>query len=289
MRSFFVGCLGVLLAGSTSLHGQAGSPTVKKTNLARDTFLFSAPEGNLVLYDGANGYVVAGVQAPALVRAARAQVDIRSGRRGYAIALVSDSAAAYADGGWTSAGAVTIAHENLRRRFTQQAAGRSASALPVTSLGFSEVIQIYVPGEDTHAVHQKAGYSDADVSVHLERGGVLMLGAIFTADGYPAIDSEHGGNFAGLLESATTFANNFGSLPTIIPARGPAVSGRVLRDYVAMLTAVRNRVQQLARGGRNLDQIISARPTAEFDARWGHGPVTPAGFVTEIYNSLNPR
>ena len=278
-----------MFAGSGSLYGQAGTPAVKKTNLARDTYLFSVPEGNLVLYDGANGFVAAGIQAPALVRAARAQVDARTGRRGYAIALVSDSAAAYGDGGWTSTGAVTIAHENLRRRFTQQGASRSVTAPPVTSLGFSEVIQIYVPGEDTHAVHQKSGYSDADVSVHLERAGVLILGSIFTADGYPAIDSEHGGNFAGLLESATTFANNFGSLPTIVPARGPAVSGRVLRDYVAMLTAVRNRVQQLARGGRNLDQIVAARPTAEFDARWGHGPVTPAAFVTEIYNALSPR
>ena len=288
MRSFAVGFLALVLA-SGSLYGQAGTAAVKKTNLARDTYLFSAPEGNLVLYDGANGFVAAGVQSPSLVRAARAQVDARSGRRGYAIALVSDSAAAYGDGGWASTGAVTIAHENLRRRFVQQTATRSPSSPTVTSLGFSEVIQIYVPGEDTHAVHQKPGYSDADVSVHLERAGVLVLGSIFTADGYPALDTEHGGNFAGLLETATTFANNFGTLPTVVPARGPAVSGRVLRDYVAMLTAVRNRVQQLSRSGRTLQQVIAARPTAEFDARWGHGSVTPDAFVTAVYNSLSAR
>jgi cyclase len=287
MRSFVVGCLGVLLA-SGSLYGQAGTAAVKKTNLARDTYLFSAPEGNLVLYDGPNGFVAAGVQSPSLVRAARAQVDARTGRRGYAIALVSDSAAAYGDGGWASAGAVTIAHENLRRRLAQQTGTRSPSS-PVTSLGFSEVIQIYVPGEDTHAVHQKPGYSDADVSVHLERAGVLILGSIFTADGYPAIDTEHGGNFAGLLETATTFANNFGTLPTVVPARGPAASGKVLRDYVAMLTTVRNRVQQLSRAGQSLDQVIAARPSAEFDARWGHGSVSPAAFITQVYNSLHPR
>jgi cyclase len=286
MRSIVVGCLGVVLV-SASLYGQPGTAPVKKTNLARDTYLFSAPEGNLVLYDGANGFVAAGVQSPSLVRAARAQVDARTGRRGYAIALVSDSAAAYGDGGWTSAGAVTIAHENLRRRLAQ--AGTRPPSSPVTSLGFSEVIQIYVPGEDTHAVHQKPGYSDADVSVHLERAGVLILGSIFTADGYPAIDTEHGGTFTGLLETATTFANNFGTLPTIVPARGPAVSGRVLRDYVAMLTAIRNRVQQLSRAGRTLDQIKAARPTAEFDARWGHGAVTADVFVTQVFNGLTAR
>lgn len=285
MRTQLVAFLAVTLA--SQLCAQPSTPGVRKTNLARDTYLFSGAEGNLVVYDGANGSVVAGVQSPALVRAAQAQLDLRPGRRlTYAIILVGDSVAAYADGGWGSRGAVTIAHENLRHRIAERLASRSASPLALSSVGFSEVIQIYVPGEDTHAVHQKPGYSDADVSVHFERAGVLMLGAIFTADGYPDIDVAHGGSFTELVETATTFANNFGSLPTVVPARGPAVSGRVLRDYVAMLTAVRNRVQQLVNAGRTLDQVVAARPTAEFDARWGHGPVSPAGFVTLVYNSL---
>jgi hypothetical protein len=285
LRVFVVGTIAALLSVSPLRAQSSGAPP-RKTNLARDTYLFSTAEGNLVLYDGASGFVVAGVQSPALVRAARAQVDLRSGRRGYVVALVSDSAASYGDGGWSSTGAVTIAHENLRRRFAQQPT-HTGSVLPVTSLGFSEVIQIYVPGEDTHAVHQKPGYSDADVSVHLERAGVLMLASIFTSDGYPMIDSAHGGNFGGLVETARTFSINFGPAQTIVPARGPAVTGRVLKDYVGMLTAVTNRVQQSVNAGSTLAQVIAARPSAEFDARWGHGPVTPNAFVTEVYNSLS--
>ena len=267
------------------LSSQSTAQAVRKTNLAKDTFLFSATEGNLVLYDGAGGWVVAGVQSPALVRAAQSQIDLRPARKlAYAIALVSDSAAGYADGGWAFRGAVTIAHENLRHRMGGRSASRPPNALP--SVGFSEVIQLYVPGEDTHAVHQKPGYSDADVSVHFERAGVLMLGAIFTTDGYPAIDTAHGGSFSGLLETVTTFANNFGSSPTIVPARGPAVAGRVLRDYAAMLSAVGARVKRLADSGQTLDQVIAAKPTADFDARWGRGPVPAATFVAAIYASF---
>jgi hypothetical protein len=199
---------------------------------------------------------------------------------------VGDSAFSYADGGLGSGGTITIAHENLRRRMADRSGSHGSPPLALPSLGFSEVIQVYVPGEDTHAVHQHAGYSDADVSVHFERAGVLVLGTIFTADGYPAIDKEHGGSFLGLLETATTFANSFGTLPTIVPARGPAVSGRVLRDYVAMLTSVRNRIQQLVNSGRTLEQVRGARPTSEFDARWGHGPVSPDAFVETVYSAL---
>ncbi|MFN2635694.1 MAG: hypothetical protein ABR585_01520 [Gemmatimonadaceae bacterium] len=288
MKAGVCGLLGVFaLSHALVAAAQPLAPSIRKTNLARDTYLFSAGEGNLVLYDGAGGSVMAGVLSPTLVAAAQGQVALHAGRRLlYAIALVSDSAAIYVDAGLGSRGTVTIAHENLRHRMTERAGSHGAAPLSLPSIGFSEVIQVYVPGEDIHAVHQHPGYSDADVSVHFERAGVLVLGNIFTADGYPAIDSSHGGSFAGLLESTTTFANNFGTQQTIVPARGAAVTGRVLRDYVAMLTAVRNKVQQLVSAGRTLEQVRASHPTAEFDARWAHGPVSADTFVESVYSSL---
>jgi hypothetical protein len=48
-------------------------------------------------------------------------------------------------------------------------------------------------------------------------------------------------------------------------------------------------VQQLSHAGRTLDQIKAARPTAEFDARWGHGAVNADAFVTEVFNGLTAR
>jgi hypothetical protein len=39
-------------------------------------------------------------------------------------------------------------------------------------------------------------------------------------------------------------------------------------------------------GGKTLEQVIAAKPTADFDARWANGPVRPDQYVEEIYADL---
>ena len=53
-----------------------------------------------------------------------------------------------------------------------------------------------------------------------------------------------------------------------------------------MILTVRNRIQKMVAAGQREDQVLSARPTADFDARWGNGRVPPDAFVREIYNAL---
>jgi hypothetical protein len=53
-----------------------------------------------------------------------------------------------------------------------------------------------------------------------------------------------------------------------------------------MIVTVRDRVQHLTDAGRTEDQVIAEHPTADFDAKWGHGRVQPDAFVQEIYRGL---
>jgi len=163
-----------------------------------------------------------------------------------------------------------------------------AEALP--SMGFSEVVQLGLSGDEAHVVHQPAGYSDADVIVHLEREGVLMLGADFASDGYPDLDLAAGGSFDGLVKTIDTFTRNFGQTRAqFVPMRGAATNGAVLREYRDMLVAVRDRVAKLVAGGATERDVIAAKPTAAFDARWGHGPVSGDRFAAMTFRSLARR
>lgn len=38
--------------------------------------------------------------------------------------------------------------------------------------------------------------------------------------------------------------------------------------------------------GKSEDQIVAAHPTSDFDARYGHGRVSPAAFVRELFTAL---
>ena len=58
-----------------------------------------------------------------------------------------------------------------------------------------------------------------------------------------------------------------------------------------MLVIVRDRVEALIRSGATLQQVLAARPTADYDVRYGatSGPWTTEMFVEAVYTSLkNP-
>ena len=275
----------LLLASSSCAREPAPDPRVQRSVLAEHTYLLSAPEGNLVMYNGPASVVVAGVQSPTLVQAALREMGSRGDRRLYVIALAADSAPEYGDGGWGAHDVVIIAHEKLRTRMVQ-AIGKDTGTVQPASVGYSQVIQVYIPGVATHAVAQAPGISDSDASVHFHSSKVLMLADMFAADGYPAIDTTRGGNFLGLLGVTKWFAENFKDDDVVIPARGPALRGRDLRRYVEMLESVRDRVQPLVTQGRTLPEIIAAKPLADLEARWGRGPVSAAGFLAAVVHSL---
>jgi hypothetical protein len=56
-----------------------------------------------------------------------------------------------------------------------------------------------------------------------------------------------------------------------------------------MLVTVRDRIRQAVAAGRTLEQVQAAKPTAEFDAVWGNGRITPALFVEILYQDLSRR
>jgi len=75
----------------------------------------------------------------------------------------------------------------------------------------------------------------------------------------------------------------------IIPGHGPLGDRAALQTYRTMLATIRDRIRQAVAAGRTLEQVQAAKPTAEFDAVWGNGRITPAQFVEIIYTDLAAR
>jgi len=72
-----------------------------------------------------------------------------------------------------------------------------------------------------------------------------------------------------------------------LPDRASATSNRAeLMVYRDMLVAIREKVATLKRSGRSLDEAIAAKPTAEFDAKWGQFLITPALFTKLVYEGV---
>jgi hypothetical protein len=62
-------------------------------------------------------------------------------------------------------------------------------------------------------------------------------------------------------------------------------------EYRDMVTIIRDRIADMLKRGMTLDQVKAARPTEDYDPRYGSatGFWTTDKFVEAVYRSLSPK
>lgn len=297
-RLVFATVLMIALFDSPAVSAQDSEASgVSVARIAPGFFLLSEPTANMILFIGEDACLVAGIHKPSLVAKAMTTIrTLRGPQVRWALIMEDDQSPEYGDGGWGRAGAITLAHEALIQRMRQLVRVEKTIEGPVLAtrndlpvVGFSHVLQLFIKGQETHIIRERSGYTNADVIVHFEDSGILYLGNSYTSDGYPRIDLSRGGALEGLIDTAEWFVGGFPNpamIEPIVPGRGPIATMQDLRDYRDMLVTVRDRVQALEQAGESIQRVLAAKPSAEFDAKWGHGPVTPDEFVAIVYESI---
>ena len=53
-----------------------------------------------------------------------------------------------------------------------------------------------------------------------------------------------------------------------------------------MLVGIRDNVAALKQQGRSLEEIVAAKPTAAYDAKWGQFVISPALFTKLAYEGV---
>jgi glyoxylase-like metal-dependent hydrolase (beta-lactamase superfamily II) len=191
------------------------------------------------------------------------------------------------------AGALIVAHDQVRRRmsaeqfdslFRRTAAPAPAGALPVVT--FSDAVTFYLNGDSIHAFHVPPAHTDGDALVHFRRANVIHMGDVFFNGTYPFIDRSSGGSVAGVIGAVERALALADFQTKIIPGHGPLATRTDLQRYRDMLVAATGAVRRAMAGGRSLEQVVAAKPTAAFDPTWGRGFITPERFVEIVYRDL---
>ena len=73
---------------------------------------------------------------------------------------------------------------------------------------------------------------------------------------------------------------------TIVPGHGPVGNKAMMRDYRTMLVAARDRIAKLKAAGKTEDEIVAARPNADYDAKFKLDERSIGNFVRVVYRSL---
>jgi cyclase len=192
------------------------------------------------------------------------------------------------------AGSVIIAHDNIRRRmnsdqfnsfFDSTTPAYPPASLPVVT--FNDRVTLHLNGESVAVHHVPRGHTDGDSIVHFPASNVLHMGDIFFNGLYPYIDLDGGGSVQGMIGAVELGLGLADAQTRIIPGHGALSNRTELQAYHDFLVKARDNVQALIDQGRDLEQAIAAKPTAEWDESLGGVWIKPAQFVTFIYNSLS--
>jgi glyoxylase-like metal-dependent hydrolase (beta-lactamase superfamily II) len=188
--------------------------------------------------------------------------------------------------------AAVVAHENAGVRMAQ--AGVADNARPFNTY-FENARDFPFNGEPVMLYHDTAAHTDAGSMVMFRRSDVIVAGDAFVTTSYPVIDAKNGGSVAGVIRSLNRILEL--AVPSkylqeggtyIIPGHGRISDAADVVEYRDMVVIVSERIADMVKKGMSLDQVKAARPTLDYDARYGAdaGPWTTAMFVEAIYNEM---
>jgi glyoxylase-like metal-dependent hydrolase (beta-lactamase superfamily II) len=189
-------------------------------------------------------------------------------------------------------GATIIAHENTRKRLmTEQPnpLGRPTQrAFPAAfwpTLTFKDSLTLHFNGDDLDIFHFPNGHTDADAVMLFRKANVLFAADLFNNTNYTRVDLR-GGSLDGLIAAYDKLLPMLDDKVKVVPGRGPVGTKRDLIEYREVMLKLRERITQLIKEGKSLEQAIAAKPTMDFDAHWANGPIRPDQLVEEIYADL---
>ncbi len=189
-----------------------------------------------------------------------------------------------------AAGAAITAHRNVRQRLSVatrvEGWNWTFPAAPAGALPSTEFASIYeMERNNTKLVLKYYGpaHTDSDIYVHFTEADVIHVGDTWWNGDYPFIDYSTGGSIDGQIQAAEANLHLVTDKMIVIPGHGPVGRRPDIVAYRDMLVNVRSAVAALKKQGRTLAQTVAAKPTAEYDARWGQFLISPAAFIAVVY------
>ncbi|MEP7345885.1 MAG: MBL fold metallo-hydrolase [Gemmatimonadaceae bacterium] len=191
------------------------------------------------------------------------------------------------------AGAILIAHENVRKRMSTdqfiEALNRreppsAPGALPVIT--FTDGVTFHINGDSLLVTHVPPAHTDGDAVVFFVKANVVHTGDTFLSAALPFVDLSSGGSINGVIASAERVYAMTDDRTKIIPGHGPLADRARVKAFRDMLVVLRDRMKSEIAAGKTVDQVLSANITADYLKDWPGGHER---FVRLLYQELTRR
>ncbi len=192
-----------------------------------------------------------------------------------------------------ASGTAIFSHDNARKRlkdgstipaFDATTPPAAHAALPIVT--FSDEIHFHLNGQTVLAEHYPNAHTDGDSVVFFKEANVLHTGDIFFNGLYPFIDTANGGSLKGTIAAVQALLDITDENVKIIPGHGPLATRADLQAYQDMLNVAQASMLDMKKAGKTMEEVIEAKPLADFDAAWGGKLFQTDQWIGLMYPSL---
>jgi glyoxylase-like metal-dependent hydrolase (beta-lactamase superfamily II) len=151
---------------------------------------------------------------------------------------------------------------------------------------YNAPVTINMNGEAIQLIPIPLAHTDGDTMIYFPSADVIMTGDFYRSVGYPFPDPNNGGTFNGLIDGLNTIIKTAKPTTKIVPGHGPIVDAKAVVAHRDMALAVRDKVAGFIRQGQTVEQVLAAKPTAEFDGKVDPGGNSNERFLRALYGNL---
>jgi len=189
-------------------------------------------------------------------------------------------------------GVVIFSRGELRNRLAHPAPAASgapgvpapAAALPAVT--YTGRVTWHMNGEDVELIPVPRAHTDGDTMVRFPAADVIMSGDFYRSVGFPNIDRVNGGSLDGMLNGLGVLIGIAGPNTKIIPGHGPTVDRNAVMAHRDMILAVRDRVSKLVEQGKTQEEVVAAKPAADYEAKIPQPGTSGDRFIGQLYAEL---
>ena len=274
-----------IMAASASAQAPGGQPPaapapdfskveIKTTKISGNLYELEGQGGNIGALVGPDGVFMVDSQfAPLTEKIAAAIRRISDGRVRFVVNTHVHADHTGGNENFAKMGAIIMARDELRARLALKAPAANTqwpsapAARPVVT--YRGPVTVHMNGEDIQVIPVPAAHTDGDTLVRFPVADVLMTGDFFRSLGYPYIDRGNGGSMKGMLAGLNATIELAGPNTKVIPGHGAVTDRAGLMAHRDMFVAIRDRVSRLMQEGKTPEEVVAAKLTAAYDARFG--------------------
>src|SRR5262249_17836603 len=128
------------------------------------------------------------------------------------------------------------------------------------TLIFTNALTLYFNGQSIDIVHVPNGHTDGDAIVRFRQANVLFAADLFNNGDYTRVDLR-GGSLDGMIAAYETLLPTLDDQIKVVPGRGRVGTKGDLRDYLAVMIALRERIAKLIKDGKSVEEAVALKPT----------------------------